>query len=288
VIDAPVLLAVYQAKVQQENNGYKWLRSSEFTAKKLKADRERDKVFRGLSAVLRALEKHFDPTVRNNAVHVFSIVSNFGDIPHAGYDAATADYNSILSKLAEDDYRPAVQALQLTPWLTELERLNTLFKSYVEDTLEEALQKPDITFRAARLETDAALRKLAARITALIEINGGTNYLPLVEEFNEHVSHYNLTLHEHLGRLHAKTDIAGSIVETIGVQAYTGKPVNVIPTVSVRKVEKDGSHTLVELVFTVDFMVKYRNNVAPGTATIIVYGIGKYAGEIIGTFNIEA
>jgi hypothetical protein len=55
----------------------------------------------------------------------------------------------------------------------------------------------------------------------------------------------------------------------------------VIPEVSISKDDKN-----VELTFSEDFSVAYKNNVERGTATLIIKGIGKYASEIVTTFNI--
>jgi hypothetical protein len=51
--------------------------------------------------------------------------------------------------------------------------------------------------------------------------------------------------------------------------------------------EKDGTVKIVEPVFSTDFTVAYQNNVNPGTARLIITGIGKYVGEIDTTFNIR-
>jgi hypothetical protein len=61
----------------------------------------------------------------------------------------------------------------------------------------------------------------------------------------------------------------------------------VIPTVKIRKTEKDGAITVVELRFSEDFTVGYKNNTNPGSATLTITGIGRYTGQIITTFNIN-
>jgi hypothetical protein len=61
----------------------------------------------------------------------------------------------------------------------------------------------------------------------------------------------------------------------------------VIPLVSIVKKEKDGTEKVVELVFSKDYTVSYKNNVDRGTATLYIKGIGKYVGELTTTFNIQ-
>jgi hypothetical protein len=288
VISSPDLLAGYHEKVTQEDTVYKWMRSSEFTEKKAEVDRERDTILSGIMDALHSFSKHFNPSIRDNAKHVLNLVNNYGDLTHAGYDAETAGIDSIVTKLNSADYLAAVHALHLEAWLTELDRLNSLFKEYAADTEEEQVQKPDIGTKAARRETDEAMRKIIVRVTSLIDLNGPDAYVSFVDEFNVHVNHYNTLVHEHYGRLHARTDISSGEIDPIALQSYTGEPVYVIPTVRIRKTEKDGTVSIVKLRFSEDFTVGYKNNVDPGTATLTITGIGRYVGEIVTTFNIAA
>jgi hypothetical protein len=288
LINAPELLTAYQTKIAQEDSIYKWMRRSEFTAKKVATDRERIKILLGIVGLLHSFGKHFDPALRDNARHVLNPVGDYRRLTRTDYDARTAGIDSIIEKLSGADYTLAVQNLHLQQWLNELARLNLLFKSYAADTEQELVKKPDITFKAARRETDGALRRITLRIASLVDLNGPDACATLVREFDVHADHYNTLVHERYGRLHAKTDISQGEVAPVEVQPCTGKPVNVIPSVKVRRTEKDGTVTVVELVFSRDFTVGYRNNVDPGTATLLIDGTGKYAGRIVTTFNIAA
>jgi hypothetical protein len=283
VIDAPELLAAYDEKVKQEDRIYKWIRRSEFTQKKMEVDQQRDSAYLGILGIVRTCLKHFDPAIRDNALHVYNLLENYGDLTHAGYDAETAGIDSIVVRLNSSAYLPAVRNLGLETWITELARLNDLFKTYVDDTTQEQIDKPDVNSRTARRETDEAMRKITTRVTALADLNGTGNFGAFIEAFNVLVNHYNTLVREHYGRLHAKTDITPANMAPIAVQQYTGKPVYVIPELSLLKEGKT-----VSLVFSEDFSVAYKNNLEPGTATLIVKGIGKYVGEITTTFNIAA
>jgi lactocepin len=119
-----------------------------------------------------------------------------------------------------------------------------------------------------------------------MDIEGTGEYVPFVTEFNAHVEHYNNLVHEHRGRLHVKIDISSAEINPVAIQSYTGKPISVIPVVKISKEEKDGKVKIVELTFSKDFTVGYKNNIAIGTATLVITGIGKYSGEIVTTFNI--
>jgi hypothetical protein len=283
----PELINGYGDKVSQEESIYKWNRRSEYTVKKAEADSARDSIYSGIVSLVRTNLRHFDPAIRDSAKHVYNLLENYGDLINADYDAETASINSIVTRLNSADYILAVQALGIGPWLVELANQNALFRSYVDDAVKEQVNRSSITFRQARRETDETLRRVTTRVNSLIDLNGIETYAAFVEKFNVNTNHYNNLLREHYGRIHAKTDIAQANIAPIDVQQYSGKPIYVIPTVTLRKVNKDDSETVIELVFSEDFTVAYKNNVERGTATLIIKGIDKYAGEIITTFNIE-
>jgi hypothetical protein len=287
VINAIDLLSNYQLKIAQEESIFKWSRISDFTEKKAETDRYRDKTLSSMMAKLRADAKHFDTSIRDSARQVLNMLSIYGNLANADYNAETAGIDSIIAKLNTPDYLVAVQTLNLEPWLTELAKYNNIFKSYAADAEQEKVKKPDINPRTARRQTDEALRKIINRVSSLADLNGPGEYLPFATEFNVHVDVYNTVAKEHYGRLHAKTSIVGADIDPIATQPCTGKPVYVIPTVRVSKTEKDGTVTIVELRFSEDFSVGYKNNEAPGTATLIITGIGKYTGEIVTTFKIS-
>jgi hypothetical protein len=279
------LVTDYEEKVEQEESVFKWVRKSDYTVKKSEADGARDETSLGIIQVVRGNLHHFDPTVRDAAVHVNNLLENYGDFRYVNYDAETASIDSIVTRLKSAGYSVAVNLLGLSPWVEKLEADNALFKTFVADTTVENLERPVITTIVARRETDTGIRMITNRVTALITLNGPDAYVAFANEFNEVVKHYNTLVHEHYGRIHARIDIASAIIATIAPQPKTGKPVLVIPTVSLRTVKADVQEN-VELVFSVDFTVAFKNNVKPGTATIIISGIGKYKGEIVTTFNI--
>jgi hypothetical protein len=286
IVNAHPLIENYRDALAMEELVYKWFRKSEYTAKKAEADHARDHAVKGIEAVVRNDMKHFDPAVRDNALHLHMLLETYGNITKADYDGETAAIDSLLARLQSPAYNPAVLALGLTPWVNELHAQNELFKSYVDDAAQEQIEKPDTTPRTARHATDEALRKITEVVTSLIILKLPVEYTAFVEEFNTLVNHYNTLVHEHYGRLHVRTDIAPAAIDPIAEQPFTGKPIFVIPGVTLVVKEKDGSEKTVVLEFTKDFTVAYENNVNVGTATLHINGIGKYAGTLTTTFNI--
>lgn len=73
-------------------------------------------------------------------------------------------------------------------------------------------------------------------------------------------------------------DIATASIAAIPVQEYTGSAVTPLPVVTYQDVE---------LVNGQDFVVSYADNINPGTANIVITGLGKYTGSTVVTFEIK-
>ncbi|MDR0668404.1 MAG: DUF6261 family protein [Prevotellaceae bacterium] len=285
-IDDSALLADYQAKIAMEEANYNWVLRNEYTEKKAEADHRRDFLLTGIYETVRGNLKHFDPPMRDRAIHLNNLFANYGDPRRVGYDAESVAIDGLITHLLGDDYLPDVQALSLVSAVDALEAQNNYFKTLADDASAEQMAKPDVSPVNSRKATNAALKKITNRVLSLITLNGMTGFVEFVDKFNNLVNRYNTIVHEHYGRLHARVDITPATIDTIGDQPYTGKPVNVIPTLNLVVRGIDGSSAVVELVFSVDFNVTYKDNVQPGTATLFIHGIGRYAGERVTTFNI--
>ena len=75
---------------------------------------------------------------------------------------------------------------------------------------------------------------------------------------------------------------ANTSVAPIDPQPYTGRPVTPLPQV----LFTNAAGKTVELLFSVDYTVTYRQNTDTGEAKIIIHGKGKYTGKYTSTFHI--
>jgi hypothetical protein len=281
------LIETYKEKIDQEESVQMWIKRSDYTKRKKEADLGRDKSFRGLMSFVRVNTKNFDPVKQESASHVYDLLLGYKTIPQMDYDKETNEIKKVVAHLRSDKYRTEVENLELSGWISDLESWNNLFIEYVNYEYEELKTKPDVTLIKARKDTDIALKAILDRVRGLINLNLGANVANFVKEFNIPTSHYNNIVKEHYGRLHAKTDVSNADVETVSDQEYIGEEINFIPRVSIQKKDAEGNVITVRLKFSVDFIVTYKDNVGPGTATIIIHGIGKYMGERVTTFNIK-
>jgi hypothetical protein len=287
IIGQPQLLADYIQAIQEEDTTHYFPQSSEFTKQKRKINYKRDKVYRSMKRIVFSHLDCYDPVISRKARHLYALLMHFRHIPMLNYDAKTEAIFLLIEELRSENYYADAEALGIVGWLNQLEELNVLFQHYVDCTFKEKQRKSAIPPKIASRITNIILRKILDYIRSLIALNTPQKYSSLVTEINLLIKHHNILVREHYGRLHAKTDISNMNVETIAEQIYTGKPINVIPVLSTRKNVANGEMQTEELVFTRDFTVKYRNNVEPGAATILVQGAGKYEGNRELLFLIE-
>ncbi|MDR1864676.1 MAG: hypothetical protein LBR08_03800, partial [Bacteroidales bacterium] len=133
--------------------------------------------------------------------------------------------------------------------------------------------RPQERLRDVRKRIDAVYRLMVERIDAYSVLHkDDPACMQFVGELNREIAYFN----EHTHR-HAKTDIAHAVVASIPDRHYEGEPVIVLP-----EVMYEGK----KLVFTVDYEVSYKNNSAPGTATLTVHGKGSFKGQKAVSFNI--
>jgi hypothetical protein len=285
-INEQTLLDIYNLKVVQEDGVYKYMRAKAYTEDKAKADQLRDEAYMSFMAIIKALMKHFDPVIATAANRIYKLLMNYGDVPHLGYDAETKAIKSIIANLTNDKYNNDVVTLELRPWIDKLIDLNNQFQQFVQETAIEEINKPDISPKEARKQSDEAFKNIINHVEALATLEGQEKYADFARELNTLIDHYNTLFKEHYGRIHARIDISKAEIKDIPTQTFAGKPITLIPEVSLTITKNNETKETVELVFPNDFTITYKNNDKIGMATITVHGTGKYAGEAVTTFKI--
>jgi hypothetical protein len=289
LINAPELLAAYQAMAAQEDHALKWMHQSKLARRKARTDCERSKTLSEIDRILHTIETIFSLQRRASARLILDLIGDSITPAHiAETDAQTRtdEIDNILRQLNESDNRLAVQKIRIEPQLAQLARLNARYKRYDADAPREQVENPNISSTATRTETDRALRQILTHTTTLISRNGPNAYFPLIKEFNMLVTRYDALIHERYLIQHAQTDISQCEIAYIKPQRYTGRPIRVIPSITIRRKDPEGIEITVKLVHGCDFTVEYLHNIVPGSATIIITGIDKYTGKTAAMFHI--
>jgi hypothetical protein len=258
-------------------------RSSDLSKPLAEADRKIDEIVIGINNLINAGLYHFDQQVRAAAKILKSRMKDFGSISSKPYEEEAAAVKLLISDL-NGKHAQQRDLLGLREWVDQLAVAENEFDTIFKQRNLEFSEKPDYNLRKVRKEIDVVYQQITERIDAAAvspPSPPSPEFDAFIRQLNEEI---NYTV-EHSGK-HARKDLAAgdhTVFVPVDTQTFTGKPINIIPTVYFRE---EGKPT-VELVFTKDFTVSYKNNINVGTANIIIHGKGKYKGQKILTFNIE-
>ena len=255
-------------------------RGSELSRLLAEADRKVDEIVIGINSLINAGLYHFDQQVREAAKVLKKRMKDFGRIKSKPYEEESAAVKLLITDLNGKHFQQA-EILGLRIWIDQLTMAEDEFEEIFKRRNLELSERPDYNLRKVRKEIDAVYQQITERIDAAAVSNPSPEFDAFMRQLNEEIDY----MVEHSGK-HARKDLAAgdhTVFVPVDTQTFTGKPINIIPTVYYRE---EGKPT-VELVFTKDFTVSYKNNINVGTANIIIHGKGKYKGQKILTFNIE-
>jgi hypothetical protein len=200
----------------------------------------------------------------------------FGDIGHKAYKEEANSVRLLVTDL-RNNYSEDLATLALNLWVDDLALAGTAFETIFTERNVEWTDRPDAKLKDVRKEIDNVYRPMTERINAAAVMDAVGTYDEFIHLLNTEIKYFVEHSHHH-----ARKDIAHVAAAEIPTQPATGKPVTPIPQLTFTEEGKEP----VELVFSVDFTLTYRDNVKPGTATIIAHGKGAYRGTKAVTFNI--
>jgi hypothetical protein len=177
---------------------------SEYTDEISAQDHVRDGIFRGFDDAVKSGENHFNADKRKAAERIRVVLDHYGNIAAKAFDQETAALDDLQREL-NDNYSADVQLLGLTDWLTQLDVENQKFKMLMSDRYFETAQRPKTRMKAARGETDKALRALLDMVEALVAVNGVEAYQSFINELNAVSERYKNQLAQAAGRRKAKS-----------------------------------------------------------------------------------
>jgi hypothetical protein len=238
---------------------------SVFTRQIADADKRVDNTVIGLRTAINSNLYSFEPDKKLAAQILKNRIKTIKKITANSYEDETGGIRKLIIDF-EGDYAGQIEMLGLTPWVVELKAAETDFSQLMQLRNTERLNKLPDSLKNVRAEIDITYHNIVDLISAAALVNGAGEYDEFIKQLNIQIKYFN----EHAAHRKTKKDINEIIAETVPPQKYTGKPVIVIPKLT----DEDGN----ELVFTVDFSVKYKKNTDIGNAKIIVSGKGNYKG----------
>lgn len=176
---------------------FKTDRGNPVTEEILALDSRRDDAITGLSALVNAHTYHFNPSFRNPANLLQANLKLYGGgIARDNYMSETATISSIVGDWRnKSELQPAIAALQLGDWLTELEQANTAFNTrYISRTQEMGAASPD-NIKQKRVAVANAYYALRDHLDAYFTIKQGADpFAKASNEINALVDQYNTLL----------------------------------------------------------------------------------------------
>jgi hypothetical protein len=274
-------LPAFEERLTKEGELLNAMRKSDFTAQIADADQRVDRCLTGMNAAITSALHHFDPNVVEAAQSLYNRFHAFGEIAAKSYEEETAAVTLLISDLNGPEYFPKAVLVGLPPWLTELTAAEAAFEQLFAQRLKETADKPQGRLTDARRDVEVIYRPMTETINAATYMSVTPPATgAFIAELNAIITYFNDHTHRR-----ARKDLGEgdhTVVAPIDTQAYTEKPVTVVPKVYYREDDKP----TVELSLGKDFAVTYKNNTNVGTAELTIHGKGAYKGQKTVTFNI--
>ncbi|MDR0694898.1 MAG: DUF6261 family protein [Prevotellaceae bacterium] len=168
--------AIYKPLFDEEVQALDQIRKSARTYEIIKAERERDRLFRGLRNIGKSSLLHFDDAKRDAARKIKIILDYYGNITYKSYDEKSAALEDLHRELLKPENFVPVTILGLDEWLAQLAQANDCFKALMVARYEETARRPNLQMAAIRKEVDKNFRAILNLLEALVQVQGpGTN-----------------------------------------------------------------------------------------------------------------
>jgi hypothetical protein len=266
----------YDNAVDVEKSLLNYDRKSLLTEPIADTDKRRDTDVDNIRLVATVYLKSTDPVKALYAKQIVDRLNVFKGIKDKSYSKETADIKVLVNDLRVT-FKDALLLLGLSEWVNTLETDNNIFISLFEQRITEWSNRPQANMTDARGIIDGLYSNMIGVLNSEVTLNGDVKYRSFISRLNTRIKYYKE--HAYHPEHH---DIIHAVAAPIPTQTYTGKAIIPIPEVHY---VQEGKPT-VELVFAVDFMVTYKENVNVGDAELIIHGKGKYTGIKTVTVNI--
>lgn len=194
----------FSARWEREDEALKKIHKSALTEQIREADKARDETFSGTAELVRAMCKHFNPTIKEMAKRLQVVMDTYGNVAAKTLTAETSAIYNLLQELDLPKYTDDRINCNLNPWLNELKNRNEAFETLYKKRNDESAAKSDVVLKEARTESDNAYAAVEKRINALIEVEGAAKYENFVRRLNAVIAKYTVKKPHH--RLHGEPD----------------------------------------------------------------------------------
>ena len=184
-----MLTAEFGKLLQQEKACMGLSRTSLRTAQIAEADHERDMLFTGFKAVVRAFTKGTNPETKAAAKTIWQDIAGYRINNRMQLEQQTGVLY-ILTKKCLTQHAEEIELLHLTQYVTQLAASNDKVSQLLNLRLDEQTGIVKGALRATRLKMDGQFRLVVKAINARMFLNDDESLVPIADFINEMVRRY--------------------------------------------------------------------------------------------------
>lgn len=184
-----ILTAEFGKLLQQEKACMGLSRTSLRTAQIAEADHERDMLFTGFKAVVRAFTKGANPETKAAAKTIWLDIAGYRINNRMQLEQQTGVLY-ILTKKCLTQHAEEIELLHLTQYVTQLAASNDKVSQLLNLRLDEQTGIVKGALRATRLKMDEQFRLVVKAINARMFLNDDESLVPIADFINEMVRRY--------------------------------------------------------------------------------------------------
>ena len=184
-----ILTAEFGKLLQQEKACMGLSRTSLRTAQIAEADHERDMLFTGFKAVVRAFTKGTNPETKAAAKTIWLDIAGYRINNRMQLEQQTGVLY-ILTKKCLTQHAEEIELLHLTQYVTQLAASNDKVSQLLNLRLDEQTGIVKGALRATRLKMDEQFRLVVKAINARMFLNDDESMVPIADFINEMVRRY--------------------------------------------------------------------------------------------------
>ena len=184
-----MLTAEFGKLLQQEKTCMGLSRTSLRTAQIAEADHERDMLFTGFKAVVRAFTKGANPETKAAAKTIWLDIADYRINNRMQLERQTGVLY-ILTKKCLTQHAEEIELLHLTQYVTQLAASNDKVSQLLNLRLDEQTGIVKGALRATRLKMDEQFRLVVKAINARMFLNDDESMVPIADFINEMVRRY--------------------------------------------------------------------------------------------------
>lgn len=193
------LYASFTSLYKCESEALNQVQKSALTEEIAQADDKRDDTYRGLAYMVKSALNHFDSNVQAAAQRLQVVLDSYGNLAVKGYNEETAGIGKLVGEL-QTKYATDAASVSITDWAVQLNADNDAFVAKMNERYDENASQTQFKMKLVRNDIDEVYRQIIEMLNALILVTGIDAYLDFVNELNQRIEKYSVTIAQRQGR----------------------------------------------------------------------------------------